>query len=46
VSLAEWHRAGLRDLCFELFAQRSARAARGFMSTAFRQLGLPTDEAR
>jgi Domain of unknown function (DUF4157) len=46
VSLPEWHRAGLRDLCLELFAQRSTRVARGFMSTAFRQLGLPTDETR
>jgi hypothetical protein len=45
VSLPEWHRTGLRDRCLELFAQRSTRAARGFMSTAFRQLGLPTDEA-
>jgi hypothetical protein len=44
LSLPEWHRRGLRELCFELFAQRSTRAARGLMSTAFRQLGMPTDD--
>lgn len=44
VSLPEWHRGGLRDLCFELFAQRSTRALRVFMSGAFRQLGRPVDD--
>ncbi|MDX6340425.1 MAG: hypothetical protein QOH87_563, partial [Trebonia sp.] len=39
VSLPEWHRGGLRDLCFELFGQRSTRAVRIIMSSAFRQLG-------
>ena len=41
VSLPEWHRGGLRDLCFELFAQRSTRAVRFVMSSAVRQLGTP-----
>jgi hypothetical protein len=39
ISLPEWHRGGLRDLCFELFGQRSTRAVRFVMSSAFRQLG-------
>jgi len=41
ISLPEWHRGGLRDLCFELFGQRSTRAVRFVMSSAFRQLGTP-----
>jgi hypothetical protein len=45
VSLPEWHRGGLRDLCFELFARRSTRAVRVVMSGAFRQLGRPIDDA-
>jgi hypothetical protein len=44
VSLPEWHRGGLRDLCFELFARRSTRAVRVVMSGAFRQLGRPIDD--
>jgi hypothetical protein len=43
LSLSEWHRRGLRELCFELFAQPSTRAVRGIISIAFRQLGMPTD---
>ncbi|HVT70742.1 MAG TPA: hypothetical protein VHF26_23545, partial [Trebonia sp.] len=42
VSLPDWHRQSLRTLCAELFAQRSTRAVRGLMSTAFRQFGLPS----
>jgi hypothetical protein len=42
ISLQEWHRGGLRDLCFNLFSQRSTRAMRVLMSGAFRQLGTPT----
>ena len=41
ISLPEWHRGGLRDLCFELFGQRSTRAVRFVMSSAFRHLGTP-----
>jgi hypothetical protein len=41
ISLPEWHRGGLRELCFELFGQRSTRAVRFVMSSAFRQLGTP-----
>jgi hypothetical protein len=44
VPLPEWHRGGLRDLCFELFGQRSTRALRALMSGAFRQLGTPVEE--
>jgi hypothetical protein len=43
VSLPEWHRGGLRDLCFDLFSQASTRAVRVVMSSAFRQLGRPID---
>jgi hypothetical protein len=43
VSLPEWHRGGLRDLCFELFARRSTRAVRVVMSGAFSQLGRPIE---
>jgi hypothetical protein len=46
VCLQEWHREGLRNLCFDLFGLRSTRAMRVFMSGAFRQLGLPTDAGR
>ena len=46
VSLPEWHLGGLRDLCFELFGQRSTRAARMVMSSAFRQLGSPVEDTR
>jgi hypothetical protein len=41
VSLPEWHHGGLKELCFDLFGQRSTRAARFVMSNAFRQLGRP-----
>jgi hypothetical protein len=44
VSLPEWHRSGLRELCFELFSQRSTRAVRIVMSSAFRQLGRPVED--
>ncbi len=43
VSLPEWHRAGLRELCHELFARTSTRAANGLMSVAFGRLAVPTD---
>jgi hypothetical protein len=43
VSLPQWHREGLRDLCGELFARPSTRAIRGLMSGAFGQRVLPTD---
>jgi hypothetical protein len=46
VSLPEWHREGLRDLCLELFSRRSTRAARVVMSSAFRQLGRPVEDGR
>jgi hypothetical protein len=46
VSLPDWHRAGLRDLCFELFGQRSTRAVRIVMSSAFKQLGSPIEDGR
>jgi Domain of unknown function (DUF4157) len=46
VSLPDWHRGGLRELCFELFGLRSTRAVRAIMSTAFRQLGMPTDNGQ
>ncbi len=44
VSLPQWHREGLRELCLRLFGQRSTRAVRAVMSGAFRQLGSPIDE--
>jgi hypothetical protein len=44
VSLEEWHRTGLRDLCFgELFGRWSTRATRRVISTAFSQLGTVMD---
>jgi hypothetical protein len=43
VSLPEWHREGLRDLCFELFGRQSTRAVRSLMSGAFGQRVLPVD---
>jgi hypothetical protein len=46
VSLPQWHREGLRELCFELFSQRSTRAVRVVMSSAFRQLGKPVEDGR
>ena len=46
VSLPAWHRTGLRELCYELFAQPSTRAARSVMSAAFSRLGQPTEDAR
>jgi hypothetical protein len=46
VSLPDWHLGGLRDLCFELFGQRSTRAVRLVMSSAFRQLGSPIEDSR
>jgi hypothetical protein len=43
VTLREWHRTGLRDLCFgKLFGHWSTRAVRRFMSSAFRQLATIT----
>ena len=42
VSLPDWHRAGLRELCAELFERRSTRALRRVMSGAFGQRVLPT----
>ena len=45
VSLPQWHREGLRDLCFELFGRRSTRALRSLMSGAFGQRVLPTSDA-
>lgn len=45
ITLQEWHRSGLRDLCFqELFGRWSTRAARLLISAAFRQLGAPATE--
>jgi Domain of unknown function (DUF4157) len=44
VSLPQWHREGLRDLCFELFERRSTRALRSLMSGAFGQRVLPTSD--
>ena len=45
VSLEEWHRSGLRDLCFrELFGRRTTRAMRFLLSGTFRQLGKPTGD--
>jgi hypothetical protein len=43
VSLPEWHRTGLRELCDELFARGSTRAVNGLMSLAFGKLAVPTD---
>jgi hypothetical protein len=45
IPLPEWHRGGLRTLCFELFSQWSTRALRIVMSGAFRQLGRPVDDS-
>jgi Domain of unknown function (DUF4157) len=45
VSLPEWHREGLRDLCLELFDRRSTRALRSLMSGVFGQRVLPTNAA-
>jgi hypothetical protein len=40
VTLQDWHRGALRDLCFgDLFPRQSTRLLRLFMSTAFRNLG-------
>jgi hypothetical protein len=44
ISLAQWHREGLRDLCFELFERRSTRALRSLMSGAFGQRVLPAGD--
>ena len=44
ISLPEWHRTGLRELCTELFAQPATRAVRGVMSAAFRRLASPVDD--
>jgi hypothetical protein len=47
ITLEEWHRTGLRDLCFhELFRRRSTRATRVVISRAFDQLGSPMDDLR
>jgi hypothetical protein len=43
VSLPQWHREGLKELCLELFARQSTRAMRRLMSGAFGQRVLPTD---
>ena len=45
VSLPQWHREGLRGLCFELFERRSTRVLRTLMSGAFGQRVLPTGDA-
>jgi hypothetical protein len=45
ISLQEWHRTGLRDLCFgELFGRWTTRAMRRVVSRAFPHLGTPTAE--
>ena len=44
ISLREWHRGALRELCTELFERRSTRAVRAVMSGAFRQLGTPVED--
>jgi hypothetical protein len=45
ITLEEWHRTGLHDLCFhELFGRRSTRAIRMVISTAFNKLGTPVDD--
>jgi hypothetical protein len=45
VSIQEWHRGALRELCFgDLFERRSTRALRVFMSTAFRSLGTAASD--
>jgi hypothetical protein len=45
ISLQEWHRTGLRDLCFgELFGRWTTRAMRTVVSRAFPQLGTPTGD--
>jgi hypothetical protein len=47
VTLEEWHRTGLHNLCFgELFGRRSTRATRFLISGVFRQLGTPTTDGR
>ena len=47
VTLEEWHRTGLRELCFrELFGRWSTRAMRFLVSGTFRQLGAPTADAQ
>ena len=47
ISLEEWHRTGLRDLCFgELFGRWSTRATRLVMSSAFSQLGTPLEDGQ
>lgn len=43
LTLQEWHRGALRNLCFDdLFQRRSTRLLRTCMSTAFRHLGAAT----
>jgi hypothetical protein len=45
ISLEDWHRNELRDLCFhELFGRWSTRAMRLVTSSAFRQLGSPAGD--
>ena len=46
ISLPEWHRGGLRDLCSELFGRWSTRGVRFVMSSAFRQLGTRPADVR
>lgn len=47
VTLEDWHRNELRDLCFgKLFGRWSTRAIRLLISGAFRQLGTPAGEGQ
>jgi hypothetical protein len=47
ITLEEWHRTGLRELCFrELFGRWSTRAMRLIVSGAARQLGTPAADGR
>jgi len=45
ITLEDWHRNELRDLCFhELLGRWSTRAMRLFTSSTFRQLGAPAGD--
>ena len=46
VLLPEWHLGALRELCLELFGQRSTRAVRIVMSSVLKQLGSPMGDSR
>ncbi len=47
ITINEWHRTGLRELCFrELFGRWSTRAMRFLISGAFRQLGTPAADVQ